>query len=136
MNLSLNHSTNVLIDQLNQALNVSRQQRITELHSILDSHNLLMPAMATHIDFEKMGMTELSISLDDCDIELTEAIDGQCLAVTTYHHVDALMKDARMLHHLIEQKSAYQAGLKSVVLFDAPTAVVVRRSLTKARAAV
>lgn len=135
MSFSLNRSTDVAINKLNHSLDLLRQNRITELHTILDSHNLLMPTMATHIDFEQLGMTELPVDLSDCDVELVESLDGQCLVITTYHHVDALMKDARVLHQLIEQNSAYQSGLKSVMMFDAPTAMVVRRSIAKARLA-
>ena len=135
MSFSLNRSTDVAINKLNHSLDLLRQNRITELHTILDSHNLLMPTMATHIDFEQLGMTELPVDLSDCDVEMIESLDGQCLVITTYHDVDALMKDARFLHQMIELGTAYQSGLKSVVMFDAPTAVVVRRSIDKARAA-
>lgn len=135
MNLSLNRSTNIAINELNHGVELLRQNRITELHTILDSHGLLMPARATHIDFNQLGMTELPVDLSDCDVEIIESLDGQCLAITTYHDVDALMKDARGLHQMIELGTAYQSGLKSVVMFDAPTAVVVRRSIAKARLA-
>ena len=135
MSFSLNRSTNIAINELNHSLELLRQNRITELHTILDSHGLLMPARATHIDLNQLGMTELPVDLSDCDVEIIESLDGQCLAITTYHDVDALMKDARGLHQMIELGTAYQSGLKSVVMFDAPTAVVVRRSIAKARLA-
>lgn len=135
MSFSLNRSTNIAINELNHGLELLRQNRITELHTILDSHGLLMPANATQLDLDKLGMTELPVDLSDRDMELVESLDGQCLTITTYHHVDALMKDIRGLHQLIELGTAYQSGLKSVVMFDSAAAVVVRRSLAKARAA-
>lgn len=135
MSFSLNRSTNIAINELNHSLDLLRQNRIKELNSILYTHGLVMPANATHIDFNQLGMTELPVDLSDCDVEIIESLDGQCLAITTYHDVDALMKDARGLHQMIELGTAYQSGLKSVVMFDAPTAMVVRRSIAKARAA-
>lgn len=135
MSFFLNRSTNIAFNELNHSLELLRQNRIKELNSILYSHNLVMPANATHLDLDKLGMSELPINLSDCDVEIIESLDGQCLAITTYHDVDALMKDARFLHQMIELGTAYQSGLKSVVMFDSATAVVVRRSLAKARAA-
>ena len=135
MSFSLNRSTSIAINELSHGLELLRQNRITELHTILDSHGLLMPANATHLDLDKLGMSELPIDLSDCDVEIIESLDGQCLTITTYHDVDALMKDARFLHQMIELGTAYQSGLKSVVMFDAATSIVVRRSIAKARLA-
>lgn len=135
MNLSLNRSTSIAINDITNSLELIRQNRIKELNSILYTHGLVMPSQATHLDLDKLGMTELPVDLSDCDVEMIESLDGQCLVITTYHDVDALMKDARFLHQMIELGTAYQSGLKSVVMFDAPTAVVVRRSIDKARAA-
>lgn len=135
MSFSLNRSTSIAINDLNNSLELLRQKRIKELNDILYTHGLVMPAKATHIDFEQLGMSDLLVDLSDCDVKLIESLDGQCLVITTYHDVDAFMKDARFLHQMIELDMAYQSGLKSVVMFDAPTAVVVRRSIAKARLA-
>ena len=135
MNLSLRNSTGLHIQQLEESIRLSRETRIEEMKQILSQDNLIIPERATHIDFVQLGMTELPIDLSDCDIEIIESLDGQCLMVTTYHDVDALMKDAPTLHRMIQMGTAYQSGLKAVVQFDAPTASVVRKSLAKALAA-
>lgn len=90
---------------------------------------------AMHIDFEKAGINplELSVTLNDCDVQYAYADHGHVVFLTEYHNQTSMEKDRELIDAAASLNCVISNGLKVAITMDEPTGAVFLAALKRAR---